>query len=304
LAVESPRPWTAPIGPSRTRSSARAATDVRIPMGVADLDHLSGGVPLGSVVLLWGDSGSGHQEFALTSAAHLMMYHDDPGFHPFHLGGYQGPVAVPGRVLYVSTSRSRENLLQEVDAAFDAPYRSVLREHLAFHDLSPAYFSDSVVPSAWSAVGTPLLGGTRTPPGGGAGPLGAIADIIESEGEKNLVIVDSLTDLIVRKATDPEQLVTLVKGLRRRAKDLGGLVYLLLTKGVAPPSLEQALSDSVDGVLSFAWQASPHHSQRQRTMVIEKFLPVLAHLREEQHGRFVIMVRDQSGLVTTQYERV
>jgi hypothetical protein len=134
--------------------------------------------------------------------------------------------------------------------------------------------------------------------------LGDLAAIIESEGAKNLVIVDSLTDLLVRKTTDPEQLLTLVKGLRRRAKSLGGMVYLLLTRGVAAPSLEQALSDSVDGVLSFAWQASPRHSQRQRTMVIEKFLPVLAHLREEQHGRFVIMVRDQSGLVTTQYERV
>ncbi|MCI4366418.1 MAG: hypothetical protein L3K08_01570 [Thermoplasmata archaeon] len=273
-------------------------------MGVADLDHLSGGVPVGSVVLLWGDSGSGHQEFALTSAAHLMMFHNDPAFHPFHLGPYQGPVSIPRRVLYVSTSRSRENLLQEVDAAFDAPYREVLRQHLAFHDLSPSYFSDSVVPAAWSSVGGSLLGGTRTPPGGGAGPLGAIADLVEAGAERNLVIIDSLTDLVVRKTTDPEQLITLVKGLRRRAKDLGGLVYLLLTKGVAPPYLEQALSDSVDGVLSFAWQASPKHSQRQRTMVIEKFLPVLAHLREEQHGRFVIMVSDQSGLVTTQYERV
>jgi KaiC/GvpD/RAD55 family RecA-like ATPase len=273
-------------------------------MGVADLDHLSGGVPVGSVVLLWGDSGSGHQEFALTSAAHLMMFHDDPVAHPFHLGAYQGPVSIPGRVLYVSTSRSRENLLQEVDAAFDAPYRDVLRQHLVFRDLSPSYFADSVVPASWSSVGGSMLGGTRTPAGGGSGPLGAIADLIEDEGERSLVIIDSLTDLLVRKSTDTEQLITLVKGLRRRAKELGGLVYLLLTKGVGPASLEQALSDSVDGVLSFSWQASPRHSQRQRTMVIEKFLPVLAHLREEQHGRFVIMVKDQSGLVTTQYERV
>jgi hypothetical protein len=116
--------------------------------------------------------------------------------------------------------------------------------------------------------------------------------------------VDSLTDLLVRKSVDPAELMALVKGLRRRAKSWGGLVYLILTRGVASAAIEQALVDSVDGVLSFAWQTSPHHSHRQRTMVIEKFLPVLARIPQEQQGRFVIKVSSVSGLVTTQYERV
>jgi hypothetical protein len=118
------------------------------------------------------------------------------------------------------------------------------------------------------------------------------------------VIVDSLTDLVVRRGIDSEELLTLVKGLRRRAKSWNGVVYLLLSKGVAPSAVEQALIDSVDGVLSFNWTTSPLHSHRQRTMLIEKFMPVLARVPHEHQGRFVIRVSKVNGLVTTQYERV
>lgn len=302
--MESPRPWTAPTDSPPTGRARRPASDLRVPTGVADFDYLSGGIPTGSVVLLWGEAGAGHEEFALTSAAHLMLYQEDPEEHEFHTGASEGPFFHPQRVVYLSTSRSKEHRVREIEASFDEPYRSVLSRRLAFHDLSPSYFSDSVVPTSWASPPTPLLGGTLVPPGGGGGPLAEVTGLIEAEGAENLVILDSLTDLVVRRNSDPAQLLALVKGIRRRAKSLGGLVYLLLTRGVAPPSVEVALADSVDGVLAFGWQASPRHSFRQRTMAIEKFLPVLAHLTEQQQGRFVIRVSDRSGLVTTQYERV
>ena len=73
---------------------------------------------------------------------------------------------------------------------------------------------------------------------------------------------------------------------------------------VAAPDTEQALIDSVDGVLSFSWNASPGRSSRQRVMAIPKFMAVLAHVRPEHQGRFVIRVSPVSGLVTTQYERI
>jgi hypothetical protein len=118
------------------------------------------------------------------------------------------------------------------------------------------------------------------------------------------VIVDSLTDLVVRRSVDLEELLTLVKGLRRRAKSWNGIVYLLLSKGVAPAATEQALMDSADGVLTFTWSTSPTHSTRQRTMLIERFMPVLARVPHEHQGRFVIRVSAVNGLVTTQYERI
>jgi hypothetical protein len=251
-----------------------------------------------------GEAGSGHQEFALTSAVHLMLHYDDPEVHEFYLGSAKGPFVYPTSVAYVSLSRAEDQVLREVQGSFDEMYRRVLSRHLRFHDLSPTYFAESVVPSSWSALGGTILNPSASNRPIAGGPLAAIADAVEEDGDGNLVILDALTDLVVRKGVDLEELLALVKGLRRRAKRWGGLVYLLLSSGVAAPSTEQALMDSVDGVLSFSWSVSPTHSARQRSMVIDKFMPVLSHVPHEHQGRFLIRVGPLNGLVTTQYERV
>ena len=307
MAIESPRPWLQPFDPVPVRLAREPSSPVeRIPTGVADFDHLSGGIPAGSVVLLAGDAGAGHQEFALTSATHVMLHYDEPELHRFFLGSTPGPFVYPKGVVYVSLSRSREQVLREVRGAFHTSYPDVLERHLTFHDLSPEYFADSVVPTEWSSVNRPLLSGlpASVERGAPSGSLPALAGALESGGPENLVIVDSLTDLLVRRGVDPEELLTLVKGLRRRAKGWGGIVYLLLSRGVAPAATEQALFDSVDGVLDFTWTSSPYHSRRQRTMLIQKFMPVLSRVPPEYQGRFVIRIHANSGLVTTQYERV
>ena len=304
--MHAPRPWFAPLVPPRSSEPAAVAAELpRVPTGVPDFDHLSGGLPAGSVVLLVGEAGAGHQEFAVTSAVHLMFHYDDPELHQFYLGTTRGPFVYPEGVTYVSVSRMREQVLQEIAGAFEPTYRDVLLRHLNFHDLSPSYFAESVVPSSWSSLSSPLLSSVAARPRDAAtGPLAALAEALEAGGASNLVIVDSLTDLLVRRGVDPEELLTLVKGLRRRAKTWNGLVYLLLSRGVTSPATEQALFDSVDGVLSFNWTTSPLHSARHRSMLIEKFMPVLTRVPQEQQGRFVIQVSVLNGLVTTQYERI
>ena len=301
----SPRPYlypTMPVGPRpRIAPPSGAAC---IPTGVPDFDYLTGGVPAGSVVLLLGEAGAGHQEFALTSAVHLMLHYDDPRLHQLYLGNAKGPFVYPEGIAYLSTSRSEVQVISEIRAAFVGTYPDVLSRHLKFHDLSPTYFADTVVPSDWAAIDRPLLADVAPDPPRSDGPNRALADAVDLDGGRNLVILDSLTDLLVRPGAQASDLLALLKGLRRRAKEWNGLVYLLLSKGVAPPAVEQAVIDSVDGVLEFSWVTSPTRSHRQRAMVIVKSMPVLAHLPQEYHGRFVIRVNAGSGLVTTQYERV
>jgi KaiC/GvpD/RAD55 family RecA-like ATPase len=306
MAVESPRPFFFP--PQSTGEPPRppdlGGRPARVPTGVPDFDYLTGGMPAGSVVLLWGAAGAGFQEFALTSAAHLMLHYDLPRLHAFYLGSARGPFVYPDGVVYVSTSRSRGQVMDEVRGSFEESYAETLERHLTFIDLSRAYFADTVVPTAWADVPSPLLGG-GTPAGSGeGGPLRALVDGIDAKGGRQLVIIDSLTDLVVRRGIESADLLSVVKGLRRRAKEWGAVVYLLLSEGVAPAALEQAVLDSVDGVLHFSWTNSPTHSRRQRTMLIEKFMSVLAHVPVEYQGRFVVRVGAKNGLVTTQYERV
>ncbi len=284
-----------------------AAEPARVPCGVPDFDYFMGGVPPGSVVLLLGDAGAGHSEFALTSAVQLMRHRESPLDHPIHLGRSRGALDVPDAIVYVSFTRTRTQVLDEIRAAFDAVYPEVVERHLFFHDLSSAYFQATSVPAAWSEVASPLSGGSlaRAPLiGGAAGPLRALADALDADGNHRLIILDSLGDLVVRPGLETSEIVTFLKGLRRRAKSWGGIVYLLLSRGVATPATEQAIVDSVDGVLSFSWTSPQNRSQRQRTLVIEKFLPVLSHVADEYQGRFVIRVQARTGLVTTQHERV
>lgn len=305
MATDSPRPYLYPTQSAPVRAAPEAdAESSRVPTGVPDFDFYTGGIPTGSVVLLFGQAGAGHPEFALTSAAQLMLHRDDPGAHALHLGNARHPLVVPESVAYLSTSRSREQVIGELRSAFGGSYPEVLGRHLRFRDLSPIYFSDTVVPSAWASIPSPLLSASRDPLAPSNGPVRAVADAADEHGPANLLVVDSLTDLLVRPGVDASELLTLLKGLRRRAKEWNGLVYLLLSEGVAPPAVEQAVIDSVDVVLHFAWMTSPSRSHRQRSMLIEKSMPVLAHLPAEYHGRFVIRVNAGSGLVTTQYERV
>jgi KaiC/GvpD/RAD55 family RecA-like ATPase len=300
----SPRPFIVPLRSTAQPSSEAAVKMPRIPTGVPDFDYLTGGLPAGSVVLLLGEAGAGHQEFALTSAVHLMLYYDDPDLHQFYLGSSKGPFVYPQGVAVISLSRSKEQVIGEVRESFHGFYPDVLLRHLVFHDLSPTYFRDSVVPTEWSSLPGPLLGRAPGPEGSPDGPVRALANALDACGAGNVVIVDSLTDLLVRDGIEPNDLLTLLKGLRRRAKAWNGLVYLLLSEGVAPAATEQAVIDSVDGVLHFRWAASPNHSHRNRAMLIEKFMPVLARLPSEHHGTFVIRINSSNGLVTTQYERV
>ncbi len=233
-----------------------------------------------------------------------MLHFDMPRLHEFFLGSAKGPFVYPDGIVYVSTSRSQEQVLDELRDAFEGTYADTLERHLTFLDLSREYFADTVVPAAWSTVPSPLLGGGPTTPATDGGPLRALVEGIDTQAGRQMLVLDSLTDLVVRRGIEPPDLLTVLKGLRRRAKEWGAVVYLILSEGVAPPALEQAILDSVDGVLHFSWTTSPSRSHRQRTMLIEKFMPVLAHVPAEYQGRFVIRVGAKNGLVTTQYERV
>ncbi len=305
MAIESVRPFVPPVFSSGSRAPDLTGLPPRMPTGVPDFDYLTGGVPAGSVVLLLGEAGAGHQEFALTSAVHLMLRYDDPELHRFYLGSAKGPFVYPDGVAYISTSRSREQVINELRGSFAGVYPEILLRHLSFHDLSEAYFRDTVVPTTWASLPPgPLLAGAPATRTAADGPLAAAAESIDASGPRNLLVLDSLTDLLVRRGVESNDVLTLLKGLRRRAKEWGGLVYLLLTEGVAPAAVEQAVIDSVDGVLQFRWTSSANSSHRQRSMVIPKFMSVLSRIPAEFQGRFVIRVNASNGLVTTQYERI
>lgn len=270
----------------------------RIPTGIADLDAIvGGGFPSGSTVLLWGDIGAGMQEFVYTGAAKLALVKENPTLRSYFLGHGCEDSVLPERICYVTFSRSREAILQELAASFNADYFYAFRDATIFQDFSSTYFRHTVVPPSWThaddAFGQPA-----------ENLLESLVDFLETHASRSMVVVDSLTDLAESEAIPRQDLVALVKGLQRAAKEWDGIVYLQLTRGILEPRYEQMVLDAADGCLVFEWRNYAKSSKRQRYLHVEKFTSVLPHLQREKIARFPTMVTSYQGLVVVYMERI
>ena len=95
-------------------------------------------------------------------------------------------------------------------------------------------------------------------------------DFLDNNAKSSLVIIDSLTHLAETGMVPMKDLIATLRGLQRVSKTWGGVVYLLLTRGILDPKEEQMIIDSVDGVIVFQWSKTKFNSRRARYMYVEK----------------------------------
>lgn len=274
---------------------------LRIPTGVADFDSIiQGGMPVGSVVLLLGDVGGGGLEFALTSAAKIGIVKEFPDTRNFMLGDAGKDGTLPEKMCYITFSRSKEDLLREVKMSFNRDFYESLSTRLLFKDFSKDYFMHTVVPTSWVDSGQEGIFSDKKQDG----LLESLVDFLDQNAPKSMVIVDSLTDLVVSESVNFQDLVALLKGIQRMAKQWEAVFYLILTDEILDRKRQQMIIDSVDGVLKFEWAKFHHTSKRQRYLYVEKFMSVLPHLDQERIARFATLITSQSGFVVINTERV
>jgi KaiC/GvpD/RAD55 family RecA-like ATPase len=273
----------------------------RIPTGVPDFDQIiKGGVPSGSVILLLGEDGAGHQEYIYTSVAKIQIAKKYPESSTYFLGTRHYD-ALPERICYITFSRSKEDVVQEVGTTFNYDFYTIFKDDVLFRDFSRQYFKNTIVPPSWTTgdsheslfesrmnLGAP----TENP-----GLLENMVDFLEDNAKNSLVVIDSLTDLVISEAVSLHDLVTTLKGLRRVAKSWDCVIYLLLTKGIMDKRDQQMVVDGVDGVFIFEWSSYHKSSKRQRYMYVEKFTSLLAHLERKRIARFPIMISSKGGLI-------
>lgn len=284
--------------PSLLHREISPANIRKVPTGIADLDSIvDGGFPAGSTVLLLGEIGAGMHEYVYTAASKTAIVNERPESRHYYLGDHCDDSELPTKICYVTFARSKDIILQELAASFNEEYFEAFRDRAVFRDFSSSYFRNSVVPSAWTEQG-----GVFDVPSGDL--LEGLTTFLDENAEGAMVVVDSLTDLAISEAVEMRDLVTMVKGLQRVAKGWGGLVYLLLTRGILEKRHEQMLMESVDGCLAFEWKGYARSSNRQRYMYVEKFTSVLPHLPRERIARFPTMVTANHGLVVVYMERI
>ncbi len=273
----------------------------RIPTGVADFDSIiQGGLPAGSVVLLLGDVGGGGLEFALTSAAKIGIVKEFPDTRTFMLGDAGKLGTLPQKMCYITFSRSRDDILQEVKMSFNKDFYQSLDSNLLFKDFSKDYFMHTLVPTTWLESGQEGLFTDKKKDG----LLESLVDFLDGNAPGSMVIIDSLTDLVVSETVQFQDVIALLKGIQRMSKKWGSVFYLILTDEILDRKRQQMIIDSVDGVFKFEWAKFHHTSKRQRYLYVEKFMSVLPHLDQERIARFATLITSQSGFVVINTERV
>jgi len=274
----------------------------KIPTGVSDLDAIiKGGVPAGSVVLLFTEIGAGGLEYVYTSSAKILRVKEEPRDISAILGDVCKGSVLPEDVFYITFSRSKEDILDEVKASFNQDYYDMIENGLKFEDFSQEYFQRTMVPSGWSREpnANDLFSESTE-----SDLLDELVHFLDNNAENNMVVIDSITDLLTNSSIDENKLVTIIKGMRRASKKWGGIIYLLLSKGIVDKSLEYQIIDSVDGVLSFEWSKTSRSSQRQRYLLVDKFMSVLPHLKREKIARFTAEVTDYQGYTVINYQKI
>lgn len=260
-----------------------------IPTGVPSFDPvIKGGFPAGSFVLLLNEVGAGGAEFVYTSMLMLaQMKKERAPLKPDY--------RLPKKIVYISFTKLRENVLQSASTLNVADIASV-EEMLTFVDLSGDYFAKTQVPRHWTSTGKTTLDSYKAVPKNKT-LFESLIDTLETQAPDNLVIIDSLTDLMrgpLGENLTWNDLISLLKGIERVSKQWNATIYALLTAHIFDACMEEEVSDCADGVLVFGWQAIGGN-QRQRMMYIKKFRGLMPYLEEDNVVRFETRVSASQG---------
>lgn len=284
----------------------------KIPSGISSLDTIiKGGFPSGSFVLLLSDVGAGGIEFAISSAVMLSRIKSEPELYRAVKEQVERALdkeeffKIPDSVCYVSFTHSKRDTIQEIARSFPDSFARVFRDNLIFKDFSSLYYRDSIAPSSWIAEKEELRLSTLKSGGGRSGLLEELIIFLDANAPNNLVIIDSLTDL-VRASYETirwHDLISFLAALQRVSKRWDGLIYGLLTSNIFERSKEEEIADCADGVIIFEW-SQEGVSQRQQTMYVKKFRGLMPHMEKENIIRFDTTVTSTDGFVVTTVRRI
>jgi KaiC/GvpD/RAD55 family RecA-like ATPase len=264
----------------------------RIPFGIRRLDTtVGGGAPAGSVVLLSGEAGAGAREFTYTSTVMNGLVGGDADLFDLYYGSLEPDAEGTDEVHYVSFTTDERQIRNEIELAMDDELVEAGLSNVTFHDLSPEYFRLSPVPREWYATEAATITGLGANSDRNSVPE-ALGDRLTESAPGNVVVLDSLTDLI---ASSGEELTwndipVLLKGISRAAHEWGGLILVHVNHETLTSEQHGQLIDAADGTLLFEWESGG--SARARTMVVKQFRGVLSRIEEENIVRFETEIGD------------
>jgi KaiC/GvpD/RAD55 family RecA-like ATPase len=264
----------------------------RLPFGVARLDSvLGGGSPPGNSILVAGESGAGGREFAYTSAAMNALASADSEMFDLYYGELEDNAESPDEVHYLSFSAGRDYVERELRYVMSDEIVDAAIGDIEFRDLSPEYFQLSSIPREWymgeASSLKDLSGGENREE-----VLGALGEYLSENAPGNLVVIDSLTELVDAAGGEIswDDIAMLARGLGKAAHSWGCLLLAIVNIDTITDIEYGQLMDASGGTLEFTWESGG--SQRARTMVVKEFRGVLSQLEAENIVQFETEIHD------------
>ena len=277
------------MAPEQINSDDKPMNGV-IPTGIPSLDPLLfGGLPLGTLVLLIGESGAGCEEFTYTSTASLSQLKNNTGPR-------LAPNAIlPSTILYVTATRRKGDIVNEISRAFARDMKEEL-QYIDFFDLSDLYFEKSLVPLQWYSQHSNIIERMQSKTRLSDNILTALANKLDQTPRRSMFVISTLTELATQHTTDAEwpSFIAYLRGLQRALKMWDSCIYLILAKGVLNQWQECELEDVSDAVIHFQWEVSST-AKRQRVLFIDKFRGILPQLEEKELVKFLIKITPAQG---------
>lgn len=262
---------------------------LRMPTGITSLDPLlDGGVPPGSAVLLLGEHGAGNVEFVQTSIMHLAI---------LKRSGKAGEhLLLPDRIVYVTLTRMREDILREMALSFNPDLYTQLKEEIVVYDLSELYFDASIVPPDWYGEGSTIERLQKKQRRESGDILAELARVLGGCPDNSLIVMDSLTGIAPSLTGSPRwhAFIAFLRGLQQVAKRRNITIYLPLTSGILDRSRELEIADCVDATLLFRWEETGAQ-RRQRVMHFERFRGVMPRLEDKDLVKFAVKISAAEG---------
>jgi KaiC/GvpD/RAD55 family RecA-like ATPase len=261
----------------------------RLPFGIDRLDQIvEGGAPAGSIVLLSGEAGAGSREFMYTSAVMngLAQTEDGQDLFDLHYGDLHASTRLPDEIHYISFTADEDQLREEISMSMVDEVVQMGLEPVTFHSLSKHFFHVSPVPRDWYAEETPDIKNLRKRHEEREGLLTALGDKLGSHAPGNLVVIDSLSDLVATldENVSWSDVSYLVKGLQKAAHAWGCLILLHVTHETLSATRHGQLVDACHGTMRFQWETGG--STRARTLVVKQFRGILSQIEEENIVKF------------------
>lgn len=178
-----------------------------IPTGIKTFDvNINGGFPAGSVILLLEDVGAGAHEFLYTSIFNTFKLKEETGTFNQLDKAHNGlnnteeiniKPALPNEICYISVSKSRGDILSESAYAFHKDFNIALKNKLVFKELSDIYFRHSIIHKFWISDKKEAFDFDYGPD---RNILEEISVFLDEHAQNNIVILDSLTELMMYEA--------------------------------------------------------------------------------------------------------